>query len=403
MSNSAIIPLNNKITQQPVVFFLGAGSSVPLGMPTTLSFRRVLLKKSSKQTRQTINALYKSAAHRYRLSEDHINLEEFLEFLHELRLGLWILSRSDLGKPISPTLSRIPFESWAEADLEVNRLRWNILELLRDVYGYCSAARVIELWNPIINELRVFTTVLPIFTLNYDWAFEKLCIAHDDVFRLTDGFSSALGGSWSLQHFLQFTPSPDRTDICLFKLHGSTCWVGNIKSLGTFDSSEGEPKYGFESQDSGPFEIVYPGYRREVWLGKESWSMPELDSDSFVSWRQREPYSLLYQYLDECLTNTRVVVVIGYAFGDREINAWFANAFKKNKEVHFVVLDPGRKWKRKQPGNLTEIWYEPPYQWALDFMDLEPEAWNKRLHWIRGRFGSKASAKKMLATIKKYL
>lgn len=403
MSNSAVTQLNDNITKQPVVFFLGAGSSVPLGMPTTQSFRQVLLKNSSKQDKQLITALYESAAYRYHLPDGVINLEEFLEFLHELRLGLWILSHSNLGKSVSLALSRVTFDSWAEADLKVNRLRWNILELLHNVCGDCSGQRVSELWEPILIELQVFTTVLPVFTLNYDWTFEKLCIARDDLFRLTDGFSSALGGNWSSEHFLQFTPSPDRIDICLFKLHGSTCWVGDIKSLGQFDGSEGEPKYGFESQDSQPFEIVYPGYRREVWLGDESWSMPGLEGDLFVGWRRREPYSLLYQYLDECLTNAKVVVVIGYAFGDKEINAWFANTFKRNKEVHFVVLDPGLKWVRQLPDNSKKVTYQAPYQWALDFMDLEPEAWNKRLHWIHGKFGSKSSTKKLLATVKRHL
>jgi hypothetical protein len=111
--------------------------------------------------------------------------------------------------------------------------------------------------------------------------------------------------------------------------------------------------------------------------------------------REREPYSLLYQHLDECLTNTRVVVVIGYAFHDREINASFANASQKNKEVHFIVLDPGRS-------SIKEGKYEPPYGWGFDFEELESNAW-KRLHWIRGEFGPRSSAKNLLATVKEYL
>ncbi len=84
-------------------------------MPTTLSFRQVLLNRSPKEEKRLINTLYRSAAYRYRIHS--INLEEFLEFLHELRLGLWILAHSDLSKPVSPTLAKIPFDSWAEAVL----------------------------------------------------------------------------------------------------------------------------------------------------------------------------------------------------------------------------------------------------------------------------------------------
>lgn len=395
-----MMQVNRQIVTQPIMFCLGAGSSVPLGMPTTLGFRRVLLDKSPKEEKRLINALYRSAAYRYRISEDSINIEEFLEFLHELRLGLWIVSHSRLSKPLGSTLSEIPFDSWAETDLRINSIRWRILELLHEVCGDCSGQKASELWEPILSELRCFTTSFPIFTLNYDWTFEELCIVQGSSFKLTDGFSSLLGGDWSSDNFAKFMLSEDRIDICLFKLHGSTCWVGGIKSLGSFDGSQRKPKYGFESGESSPFEIVYPGYRREVRLGDESWSMPGLEGDMSIGWRQQEPYSIMYQYLDECLAVTRVVVIIGYSFHDNDVNARFAKTFRENKQVHFVVIDPGHKWKKKLPDGSKEVWYEPPYQWSLDFMDLDPEAWNNRLHWIRGKFGTMSSQDRLLAKVK---
>ena len=127
--------------------------------------------------------------------------------------------------------------------------------------------------------------------------------------------------------------------------------------------------------------------------------MPHLESDLFVSWRQREPYSVLYRYLDECLANARLVVVIGYAFADNDVNARFVKTFRENKQAHFVVLYPGRKWEKKLSGDLKEVWYEAPYRWTLDFMDLEPEAWNNRLHWIRGKFGTGSSRKRLLTKV----
>lgn len=403
MCDNKLIQLNNSITRQPVVFFLGAGASAPLGMPTTLNFRRILLKTSSKTDRQLVNALYESATNRYRIPADSINLERFLEFLHELRLGLWIMSRSNFSEPISPAIAELSFDSWAEVDLKINRVRWNILNLLHSVCGDCPAHKVADLWSPIFDKLREYTTVFPVFTLNYDWTFERLCIARDDLYKLCDGFTSATGGNWSAQHFSLFNPSQDKTDICLFKLHGSTCWVGDIKSLGPLDNSDNEPKYGFESEDSCPLELVYPGHQREVWLGDESWHMPGIDSSLFSTWRQEEPYSILYNHLDECLTNAKIVVVIGYAFGDNEINSWFANTFKKNRDVHFIVLNPGQEWgKRLLPDGSTQITYYPPYYWKPEFMDLEPEACN-RLHWILGKFGTKTSSKKLITMINQYL
>jgi len=390
--------INKVISRQPIVYFLGAGSSVPLGMPTTTSFRQVLLRRSNAEEKRIIKALYSSAGYRYGLPEEAINLERFLEFLHELRLGLWLLSKSNLSTSISPALGQVPFDSWAEADLNVNLVKWKVLETLHEVCGDCSGQKVRELWEPLFKELQSVTSVFPIFSLNYDWAFEKLCLTVESDFRLSDGFSSLLGGQWSPKHYLDFKPSKKRIDICLFKLHGSTCWVGGIKSLGSFSGREAKPKHGFESGDMRPFEIVYPGFRREVWLGEEHWSMPGLEGDISIGWRQREPFSLLYTYLDECLMNCKVLVVIGYAFGDNEINTRLANALAENRQPHKVVLDPGRRWQRKLPNGMNEVWFEAPYNWS--FRDaVEPEAWNNRLHWIHGKFGTKRSQNELLRKV----
>ncbi len=314
-------------------------------------------------------------------------------------LLLWLLSRSNLSSTLNPTLGNIPVDSWSEAELTVNLARWKTLEVLHEVCGDCSAPRVQGIWEPFFDDLETHASVFPIFTLNYDWTFEKLCIASEDRYRLADGFSSLMGGSWAARHFSGFSPSKKKTDICLFKLHGSTCWVGGIKSLGAFPGDEGKPKYGFESEEQRPFEIVYPGFRREVWLGSESWSMPGLDGGAFASWQEREPYSVLYRYLDHCLIGCKVVVVIGYAFGDNDINARFLRAFETNKQLHMIVLDPGRRWSRKLQNDLREVWYEPPYNWAFRG-DLDTESWNNRLHWIHGKFGIKRFHKELIVRVR---
>ena len=394
--------LNGSICSQPVAFFLGAGSSVPLGMPTTLSFRKTLEAQSDKAQKAQIKSLFTSAAYRYRMSEDSIDLETFLEFLHELRLGLWLVARSNISDVISPEIAQLDGDAFAEADRKVNGIRWKILEVLHSACGDCPGAKVDELWGPLLSELSKHSTVFPIFTVNYDWAFEKLCITSEDRYSLTDGFSGTLGGHWGEEHFTRFTPSADKIDICLFKLHGSTCWVGDIKSLGPFPEPEDPAQYGFETEDHSPFEIVYPGFRREVWLGKESWSMPNVD-DTYVPWIEREPYSVLYRYLDCSLGNARALIVVGYAFGDKLVNGKIANAMAENKDLHVFVLDPGRKWKRRVGNDSFAVVHEPPYQSSLDFQDLDPEPWNNRLHWLPYRFGTKKGTKELLKAVGKVM
>lgn len=67
-----------------------------------------------------------------------------------------------------------------------------------------------------------------------------------------------------------------------------------------------------------------------------------------------------------------------------------------------VVLDPGRKWNKKLPNGMREVWFEAPYNWALRDM-VEPEAWNNRLRWIRAGFGTERSRKQLVNAVRSVL
>lgn len=73
---------------------LGAGASVPLGMQTTKS----LLEKLENKTRhgELAAEIHKSAAYRFRIGVDDVNIEDFFEHLYELQLMIWFAKRSEL-------------------------------------------------------------------------------------------------------------------------------------------------------------------------------------------------------------------------------------------------------------------------------------------------------------------
>jgi hypothetical protein len=77
-----------------VIFILGAGASVPLGMPTTVGLRKTLCDKTPEGRAAT--EIHKSAAYRFRIAEEDVNIEDFLEHLYELQLMLWLARRSSL-------------------------------------------------------------------------------------------------------------------------------------------------------------------------------------------------------------------------------------------------------------------------------------------------------------------
>src|SRR5437762_8357066 len=76
------------------MFILGAGASVPLGMPTTVDLRKALCDDTPEG--RAAAEIHRSAAYRFRLSEDSINIEDFLEHLYELQLMIWLAQRSRL-------------------------------------------------------------------------------------------------------------------------------------------------------------------------------------------------------------------------------------------------------------------------------------------------------------------
>jgi hypothetical protein len=82
-----------KSDASPIMFILG-GASVPLGMPTTVSLRKALCDDTPEG--RAAAEIHRSAAYRFRLSEDSVNIEDFLEHLYELQLMMWLAQRSRL-------------------------------------------------------------------------------------------------------------------------------------------------------------------------------------------------------------------------------------------------------------------------------------------------------------------
>src|SRR2546422_3795274 len=85
---------NDALAASKIAFVLGAGASLPLGMPTTISFQEKLCDDTA--DRRVAEEIRKSASYRFRIPESAVNIEDFLEHLYELQLLIWIAQRSSL-------------------------------------------------------------------------------------------------------------------------------------------------------------------------------------------------------------------------------------------------------------------------------------------------------------------
>ena len=363
------------INHSPIIFILGAGASVPLGMPTTKNLRTKVCDRT--RIGRIAAALYRSAAYRFRISEDNVNIEDFLEHLYELQLMLWVAQRSRLPQ-LLPRLTgaqaAVPSAAW-ESFARVQR---RVFETLHRTCGDCSGRDVERLWGPILEFVDTRQSVIPIFTLNYDWTFEKLAIENMKSYHLIDGFD-LMGGTWDPSRF-EASLVRRKINLKLFKLHGSTNWLpgGPLKSLGAFCTNDTDGSDGFPSYQ---FDMIYPGHAYEMWLGKEAWQRLSDTSGIFGPRIEDEPYQTLQRHLHQAARRAAVIVVIGYAFHDTRVNAAIFGALAANKRRRLLVVDPGvERYVRRT--NTTH--QEPPFEWLK--YTLQDVPWS-RVKWVEAKFG----------------
>jgi hypothetical protein len=257
-----------------------------------------------------------------------------------------------------------------KANAALGRIVRRALAMLHESCGDCDGRKAYRLWKPILDAVALKQQIAPIFTLNYDWTFEKLAIEQKQRYHLVDGFE-LLGGTWSSRRLSRIDVRPGKTTIALFKLHGSTNWLpGLTKSLGRFEPSE-------DDASGRALTMVYPAHRHEREFGDEYWS--QAAPDDSPSWMNREPYETLYREFARWTKRARLIVIIGYAFGDKHVNEKIAAAMNAPRGPKVLVIDPGRD------GAQDSDYWAPPFG-ALKFSELDWK-WSQ-VHWLRGCFGA---------------
>jgi len=343
-----------------IIFLLGAGASVPLGMPTTDELRKRLCDRTA--LGELATELHRSAAYRFRIGEDDVNIETLLEHLYELKLLVWLARRSEVPS-LLPALTSHTSKIAATADEKLARVEARVFELVEQTCGDCDAPAAERLWRNLLNFVSRRQHRIPIFTLNYDWTFERLAIQRPKRYELVDGYE-LLGGAWNPRRF-SAVPVAGKVNISLYKLHGSTNWVGEgpVKSIAKF-------------ADGAGFIMIPPGHAHEISLGDEYWRQPSAD-DLAPPLLTAEPFKTLNLAFNKALRTAKTVVVIGYAFHDRQVNHQLEEALAVNKHIRVLVVDPGTRYGRA------------PFEW-LKFSLFKTD-WS-RFHWLQLRFEQRTTS-----------
>jgi hypothetical protein len=283
-----------------IIFFLGAGSSIPAGIKGVVDlledFRDYIRKEP----------------------EEYVIAEELIIILNDWKNTI----RTERNIDLELLLELVEKIYSLKFDTIYYALNNKNLKISDDVFQKVKLNDKIKIFirHVCINELKTIDYLKPmlkfsvnqnldVFTTNYDLCIETLCSKNN--IKYVDGFD---GETWSpLSVF-----SDKKNSISLYKLHGSINWARNEKGryikINTRSNSISDPITG---EVFTPL-IVYPGKKLTY----------------------HEPFFDLLQILRTKLRETKYCIVIGYSFKDEHLSRLFKYASEENRDMVLFLVGP---------------------------------------------------------------
>ena len=323
-----------KNTKAPVVLFIGAGASAPIGFPTTKQFMKEIglepvdVAKLGKVTEHTavLQKIYAS------LPPKNKDLEGILDYLRIINdptsiIGINILKEQinvisgitpEIIKAVGTTIKKfLDVTKILEEDIKKQLFKFYIFQTTK------HKAITQKIYRPIIDLFLVEQIFgkeineLPVFTTNYDLVIENLMrMSFMRNYEFIDGFRTEHGSRALVFSIDEYEKTIQRPTIKLFKLHGSLNWWNRnednrIIQFPDLTSYIDDPNY------EGPVMIYPAGYGPYP----------------------RDEFHIMHDYLERYLTNAEVCVVIGFSFRDIGIiNHYFDDVMKYTNTKLRVII-----------------------------------------------------------------
>ena len=301
-----------KFKRDEIVFLIGAGASMDAGLPdskTMIEYVEDSLTDGWSQYKPLYDFVKSSILYGDGVSGDfnwhNYNIERLVNTLDELR------KKED--HPLYPFVG-----SWSPKLNEVTDQKFKNIKDFRSEIVNALRSDWIELENE--NDANYFKKFeqfrdeyehpLRIFTLNYDLCIEKSC---DDI-EIQRGFDEERKWDWRL-----FEDNVDEeVGIFLYKLHGSTDWQRHPEKTLTYSDSTSAVK------DEDVAMIFGTAYKLQY-----------IDPFLFFA----------YEFRKWTLDSSRIIVCIGYGFGDEHINGILKQALENNSDRKLLSVNPGENHK----------------------------------------------------------
>lgn len=311
-----------KRSESPMLLFLGAGASKPVGMPDMKELTNIVIKELKEKNYDSfiINTI-KQRVKDFDIEPDIEAILTCIDSLIDLDAGI-----SNAG-PFAALISdrrkkdEITFGLKKEQYVKISKEIRDIIRKKCSLPGLEHEKKLIETYDFFFDELNMNNKKeLSVYTTNYDCCFEVYC--REKGYNLYDDFVEK-GGKKVFDLEAERSVGWDIT-----KLHGSSNYM--ITNKNEIIKTE---------------SILNPGDRTSL-VGeviKESMIYPT--NEKYFS---KSPYidqlnglrNILKDISGKKLENNGPCIVIGYSFRDVPINNAFIDAYKKGLSEDICFIDP---------------------------------------------------------------
>jgi len=293
-----------KFKKDEIIILLGAGASKDAGIPTSVDMiqriEQLLEEKDWEQFRDLYNYIKSAIYYADGISGKfgsavQFNIERLINTLNELEkkeehtiypfIGNWNIKLIEL----------------AEADfIKISEFKNKIIHELRDNWILIEDYSQASYYSKLLDFKDQYTFSLRIFSLNYDLCVEKNCSSRP----IERGFEQR---KWDWR---SFDGQDEETAIYLYKLHGSIDWKRNEAGILTYSDEPGKI-------DTDDLEIIFG----------TSYKMQYIDPFLFFA----------YEFRRYCL-ESKLIITIGYGFGDEHINGIIGQALNNDKDRKILAV-----------------------------------------------------------------
>jgi len=315
--------MNNKIT-----FLFGAGISIPAGLPSgnqltqrILANDRIFRHSSGVYFQDGEFPAYKEHGHFFRV------LNEINQYLVDN--GTPEPSYEDIFD-ICYTLShksdKVLIDKLAdinEFDLKDSAELCNYFNFF--IYGQLATSRSLKYFDNMINFCKNKSKI-NYFTLNHDLLLERVLSNHK--FDYVNGFDKQKGDV----RFWDMSTYQNQSQFKIYKLHGSIDWY---KYDNHFPVMACKGDYNHVKDDSG----------RDLGAARNAYPHFLNGTTTKIGLYDSGPHKMLLELFEGNLDQTDVLIVSGYAYGDKGINKILTKWQTKRPNAEIINISRSKEYK----------------------------------------------------------